>query len=237
VKRFTITFANWDGAELQKSDWDYGSTPSYTGSTPTKAEDTDCAYTFSGWNPAIVEVTGVATYTATFAGKKKLLFTLAADGKSYSVSGRDTIDPIIVIPSEYNGLPVTTIGDYAFSYCTGLTSVTIPSSVTSIGEYAFSGCTGLTSITIPSSVTRIGWGAFSYCWALTSVTIPSSVTSIGYYAFIGVLRLQGLHRPDLHFRRFGEPELPIDRRRPLQQGRQDPHRLSCGQKRIGLRHP
>ncbi|OPZ35883.1 MAG: hypothetical protein BWY98_00604 [Tenericutes bacterium ADurb.BinA155] len=185
VKRFTITFANWDGAELQKSDWDYGSTPSYTGSTPTKAEDTDCAYTFSGWNPAIVEVTGVATYTATFAGKKKLLFTLAADGKSYSVSGRNTIDPVIVIPSEYNGLPVTTIGDYAFKGFAALTSITIPDSVTSIGNYAFFGCTGLTSVTIPDSVTSIGWGAFFCCSALTSVTIPSSVTSIGVRAFSG----------------------------------------------------
>ena len=60
---------------------------------------------------------------------------------------------------------------------------TIPNSVTSIGEYAFSHCTSLTSVTIPNSVTSIGEHAFSDCTSLTSVTIPDSVTSIGEYAF------------------------------------------------------
>jgi hypothetical protein len=58
---------------------------------------------------------------------------------------------------------VTSIGDYAFSYCSGLTSVKIPNSVTSIGARAFDGCSGLTltSITIPNSVTSIGEAAFN----------------------------------------------------------------------------
>ena len=61
-------------------------------------------------------------------------------------------------------------------------SVTIPESVTSIGDYAFSGCTGLTSITIPNSVISIGENAFAACSSLTSITIPNSVASIGEYA-------------------------------------------------------
>ena len=64
--------------------------------------------------------------------------------------------------------------------------ITIPNSVTSIGEYAFYGCSGLTSVTIPNSVTSIGSRAFSGCSGLTSVTIPNSVTSIGSYAFYAV---------------------------------------------------
>ena len=56
-------------------------------------------------------------------------------------------------------------------------------SVTSIGNYSFRDCTGLTSITIPNSVTSIGRSTFSGCTGLTSVTIPDSVTSIGEYAF------------------------------------------------------
>ena len=78
---------------------------------------------------------------------------------------------------------VTSIGEGAFSGCSGLTSLTIPSSVTSIGERAFAYCSGLTSVTIPSSVTNVMRGAFAGCSDLTSVTIPSSVTSIGKWAF------------------------------------------------------
>jgi hypothetical protein len=86
----------------------------------------------------------------------------------------------VTIPSS-----VTSIGEEAFAYCTGLTNVTIPNSVKSLGKWAFINCSGLTSVTIPSSVTNIGYGAFAYCTDLTNVTIPNSVTSIEYGAFSG----------------------------------------------------
>ena len=78
---------------------------------------------------------------------------------------------------------VTSIGDDAFSYCSGLTSVTIPSSVTSIDMYAFRGCSGLKSITIPSSVTSIGMSAFRDCSSLTSVIIGENCQQILSRAF------------------------------------------------------
>ena len=78
---------------------------------------------------------------------------------------------------------VTKIGCYALSSCIGLTSLTLPSSVTEIGELAFLNCRGLTNFTIPSGVTKIGAGAFFCCYGLISLTIPSSVTAIGSNAF------------------------------------------------------
>ena len=83
-----------------------------------------------------------------------------------------------VIPSS-----VTSIGNWAFCDCTGLTNVTIPNSVTYIGINAFCGCTGLTSVSIPNSVTELGYSAFALCTGLTNVNIPNSVTTIGYSAF------------------------------------------------------
>ena len=85
------------------------------------------------------------------------------------------------------------LGDYAFYGCSGLTSLTIPSSVTWISGEAFSGCSGLTSLVIPSSVTSIDRSAFSGCSSLTSLTIPSSVTSIGNYAFEGCSGLTSIY--------------------------------------------
>ena len=88
---------------------------------------------------------------------------------------------------------VTSIGDYAFNKCSGLTSVTIPNSVTSIGDYAFYKCTGLTSVTIPNSVTKIGNTAFYECTGLTSVTIGNSVKTIGERAFSYCMGLENIY--------------------------------------------
>ena len=65
----------------------------------------------------------------------------------------------------------------------GNTEATIPYGVTSIGNRAFSGCSGLANVTIPNSVTSIGGWAFENCYNLKSLTIPNSVTHIGNYAF------------------------------------------------------
>lgn len=78
---------------------------------------------------------------------------------------------------------VTSIGDYAFYWCSDLTSVTIGNSVSSIGNSAFYQCSNLTSVAIPGTVTSIGGSAFYQCSSLTSVTIPGSVSSIGNTAF------------------------------------------------------
>ena len=125
-------------------------------------------------------------------------------GRSYSSYSHEYLGKVVIPASVvYNAVTyaVTSIGYGAFYYCTGLTSVTIPTSVTSIGYSAFSICTGLTSVTIPNSVTSIGDYAFESCTGLTSpvynahvfafmptsysgaYTIPDGIESIAGGAF------------------------------------------------------
>ncbi len=148
--------------------------------------------------PAVVtskKTTEAMIYTATFIYDNvtytnikqdvfRLDYELSQDKTSYIVTGIGTYkDTNIDIPSEYNGLPVTSIGESAFSYCISLTSIEIPNSVTCIEDYAFTNCNSLTNITLPNSVTSIGRYAFQSCSSLTNITLPNSVTYIGDGAF------------------------------------------------------
>ena len=84
------------------------------------------------------------------------------------------------IPDRINNLPITVIGNSAFSMKRNITSVTIPNSVTTIEDYAFARSERLASVSLPASITTIGVQAFYGCSALTTVTIPSSVTRITF---------------------------------------------------------
>ena len=109
------------------------------------------------------------------------------DGKTWIASH---VQYCVEIPSS-----VTSISNYAFNSCDGLTSVTIPSSVMSIGSSAFSNCKNLTSIEIPSSVISIGTYAFKNCSNLISVEILSQITRIGEYTFSGCKELTSINIP------------------------------------------
>lgn len=91
---------------------------------------------------------------------------------------------------------VTSIGWNAFYNCSSLTSVTIPNNVTSVGSFAFADCPSLTSVTIGNSVTNIEESTFYNCSSLTSITIPNSVISIGNYVFGGCSALTSITIPD-----------------------------------------
>ena len=79
----------------------------------------------------------------------------------------------IIIPSFYNGLPVTRIASTGFGQCENLVSVTIPDSITEIGNLAFAMCHSLKSLTIPKSVTKIGRFIFlrRSCTALEALSV------------------------------------------------------------------
>ncbi len=83
------------------------------------------------------------------------------------------------------GDDVETIGDSAFSGCSGLVSVSFSTNVTSIGNSAFRNCSLLNSISLPEGITTIGSSAFTDCDSLKSLIIPRSVISIGTNAFNG----------------------------------------------------
>lgn len=125
-----------------------------------------------------------------------LTYSLINNDTEYKVTGY-TGEPIdVVIPSEYNGKPVTSIGSRVFWNCDSLTSVNIGDSVTTIGEGAFAYCDGLTSIVIGNSVTTIENSAFECCSSLTSIKIPDGVTSIGDDAFFSCRSLTSIIIPD-----------------------------------------
>ena len=121
-----------------------------------------------------VEIDGICYSLSTVVNSQTSVVTYEATVTSNGYTGE------IVIPESvtYNEVVynVKAIGDNAFCYCSGLTSVTIPNSVTSIGYYAFRECSGLTSVTIPSSVTSIGSRVFDDCSGLTSMIVEKGNT-------------------------------------------------------------
>ena len=151
-------------------------------------------------------------------GSTIFTFTLNPDKTSYCVSGirYAYLYRNYVIPKFYEGLPVTSIGEYAFEKCEFLVGLTIPDSVTSIGVGAFRDCTrleklifkgnipsfnygsipNLTTVILESGITSIGDKAFYECRSLTSITIPDSVTSIGDYAFYYCTSLANITLPN-----------------------------------------
>ncbi len=125
-------------------------------------------------------------------------------GDHYVLIGLGTCtEKKIVIAEEYEGLPVTEIGNGAFRGQDSILSVQIPYGITKIGEYAFYNCYGLTEITIPDSVTEMGNNVFSLCRALKNITIPASTESIGDSAFSNSGLKEVIFAPDSQLKSIG----------------------------------
>ena len=127
-------------------------------------------------------VTSIGNYA--FSGCDNLVSITVAEGNSvYHSEGNcliETASKTLIAGCKTSVIPaddsVTGIGEGAFSYCDGLTSIVIPDSVTSIGRYAFSNCNNLTSVTIGRGVQSIGSSAFSYCYKLIEVYNKSALS-------------------------------------------------------------
>ena len=97
------------------------------------------------------------------------------------------------IPANIANNTVTTIGSGAFRNITEIKSATIPGNVKIIGNHAFAYCTGLTSVTLNYGVEQIGSGAFYKCNELSNITIPSTVTFIGNNALANCHSLKTIY--------------------------------------------
>ena len=108
-------------------------------------------------------------------------------GAAFSNSGLTTV----TLPNS-----LTYLGDYAFSGCKDLASISIGTGITEIPYNCFSGCNALTSVDLPEHVTSIGGGAYSYCNGLVSITLPSSIQAVGASAFANCSNLEEVVIPD-----------------------------------------
>jgi uncharacterized repeat protein (TIGR02543 family) len=111
----------------------------------------------------------------------------AFTGESYVVSGYDGIHNVIMIPSEYNGFPVTEISDFAFEANSTLVSVILPegSQIHTIGRGAFNSMPLLREVVLGPSVTTIRDEAFKNAYALRELNIPAEVTRLGTNVLTG----------------------------------------------------
>jgi hypothetical protein len=148
-------------------------------------------------NATVYFLPGSTGWGATFAGFTAWAlypFNFTTNDGAITITGYTGGGGAVVIPDTIFGLPVTSIADFAFQYCYGLTSVTIPSSVTYLGSFAFRYDSGLTNVSIPDSITSLNSEVFESC-GLVHVTLPDSIKTLaeGVFAYCP---LTGLTIPD-----------------------------------------
>lgn len=155
-----------------------------------------------------------------------LYFDLNPDAQSYAlISKGGASDTFIVVPSEYNSLPVTSIRTSVFQNNTQIIGIEIPQSINQIDAHAFDGCKNLNTVIIENNSVdigdyafhncinlksfvlgdytplatnqpNIGKRAFSSCYTLQEISIGKNVSSIGDYAFYGCSELSSVFIPD-----------------------------------------
>lgn len=155
VTEFKVTFLNYDGSELYSYTAKKGDIAKYSGQTPERIGDYYASYVFSGWDKPLAEVTENVIYTATYKVEYSttyysngLLFELSKDQKGWYIRKYVGQEENVVIPSTFDGLPVTTILSGAFSNNEFVKSIHIGEYVQYIGENAFLNMKSMEQITV-----------------------------------------------------------------------------------------
>ena len=136
-------------------------------------------------------------YSPNYSGKIAIPSSVTYNSVTYKVTAvtdyafYETGVTSVSLPST-----ITSIGTYAFTDCYKLSDINLPNDLKSIGTCAFMGCIALSNVTIPNGLISIDWGAFQECKGLTSVDIPNSVISICNYAFSGCSGLTSVNIPN-----------------------------------------
>lgn len=123
-----------------------------------------------------------------------------------SVGYNSEFEGDLVVPAhvsfEGTEYPVTAIGDWAFDYCQGITSISLPETINRIGMQAFADCPGLSSVVIPDNVTALGDYAFGWS-GMEEVTLPNNLTDVGQYIFGYCPNLKKINFPE-GFKKIGD---------------------------------
>lgn len=134
-------------------------------------------YAFQGCNANVNYLCNVDLEIDTFVNGLDS-FTYFVENGAATITGCQTTNEAISIPSTIDGYPVTTIGYNAFANNTQIKSIILPTTITKVDAYAFYNCTNLENITLGTSLAEIGDYAF-YNTALTKITTPASLRTIG----------------------------------------------------------
>ncbi len=141
---------------------------------------------------------GTTGWSSTLAGVPtvQLPYLYTITNGTIAISSYTGSGGAVAIPGMVGGLPVASIGNGAFAFCGGLTSVTMPDSVTDFGIFTFYACSNLTVATLSTNIQNIGVSAFDSCTSLTNVNIPNNVAIIGNSAFQNCVSLGSVIIPD-----------------------------------------
>ena len=202
--KYTISYVVNGGTMPATYTIEYDVETGVTPPTPTRS-----LYLFDGWYEDAkfegAKVTSISVgefgdrvyYAKWLSTTDGITYQLANNGTTYTVTGYDGSDTVIVIPDSVGGIPVTKIANNAFKDKQRIASITVPDSVTSIGDYAFYGCISLTEINLGNGIKTIPYCMAQGCNKLQSIVIPDSVTSIGAHAFAGCSSLTSVYINDL----------------------------------------